>query len=132
MSIRRRHLIGVHVVTLSLLITLAPGTPASDMIYTGGKLIDGNTLVSAGGSFTLGFFSPPGEPTKRYLGTWFSFSAPTPDATAIYWVANRDRPLAGTCGTATSGTCPRGAPPPTPAREATATSPSSAAARRRT
>jgi hypothetical protein len=107
MSIRRRHLIGVHVVTLSLLITLAPGTPASDMIYTGGKLIDGNTLVSAGGSFTLGFFSPPGDPTKRYLGTWFSFSAPTPDATAIYWVANRDRPLAGTSSAlvlTTSGT----------------------------
>lgn len=77
------------------------------MIYTGGKLIDGNTLVSAGGSFTLGFFSPPGEPTKRYLGTWFSFSAPTPDATAIYWVANRDRPLAGTSSAlvlTTSGT----------------------------
>jgi hypothetical protein len=99
MSIRRhldhRRLIGVHIV-LSL-FTLSPGTPASDMIYTGGNLTDGNTLVSAGGSFTLGFFSPPGEPTKRYLGTWFFFS-PSPDAMAIYWVANRDHPLTDTTG----------------------------------
>jgi hypothetical protein len=99
MSIRRhldhRRLIGVHIV-LSL-FTLSPGTPASDMIYTGGNLTDGNTLVSAGGSFTLGFFSPPGEPTKRYLGTWFFFS-PSPDAMAICWVANRDHPLTDTTG----------------------------------
>ncbi|CAL4892676.1 unnamed protein product [Urochloa decumbens] len=67
---------------------------ASDKIDVGSNITDGSTLVSEGGSFTLGFFSPsPGIPTKRYLGIWFAFS---PDA--VYWVANRDRPLNDTSG----------------------------------
>ncbi|OEL24872.1 Receptor-like serine/threonine-protein kinase SD1-8, partial [Dichanthelium oligosanthes] len=80
-----------------------PAVKASDKIDVGSNITDGNTLVSAGGSFTLGFFSPPGLPTtKRFLAIWFSFS---PDA--VYWVANRDRPLSDTSGVlvmTTSGT----------------------------
>ncbi|GJN01629.1 hypothetical protein PR202_ga18908 [Eleusine coracana subsp. coracana] len=68
---------------------------ASDTLYNGGNITDGKTLVSAGGSFTLGFFSPTGVPTKtkRYLGIWF-----TADANVVCWVANRDNPLNTTTG----------------------------------
>lgn len=59
----------------------------SDKLEKGQNLTDGHTLVSAGGTFTLGFFSP-GASTKRYLGIWFSVSNDT-----VCWVANRDQPL---------------------------------------
>ncbi|BAS91188.1 Os04g0633200 [Oryza sativa Japonica Group] len=64
---------------------------ASDTLSNGRNLTDGDTLVSANGSFTLGFFSP-GLPSRRYLAIWFSESA---DAV---WVANRDSPLNDTAG----------------------------------
>ncbi|OEL35558.1 Receptor-like serine/threonine-protein kinase SD1-8 [Dichanthelium oligosanthes] len=70
-----------------------PGAKAADTIDKGRNITDGNTLVSAGRSFTLGFFSPAGVPTKRYLGIWFSVSPDT-----VYWVANRDHPLNDTSG----------------------------------
>jgi hypothetical protein len=59
----------------------------ADKLEWGQNLTDGQTLVSPGGSYTLGFFSP-GASTKRYLGIWFSVSN-----TTVYWVANRDQPL---------------------------------------
>uniref|UniRef100_A0A0E0KVN9 non-specific serine/threonine protein kinase n=1 Tax=Oryza punctata TaxID=4537 RepID=A0A0E0KVN9_ORYPU len=77
-------------VVLLSLRTSAAGV-ASDTLSNGRNLTDGNTLVSAGGSFTLGFFSP-GLPTRRYLAIWFSESK---DAV---WVANRDSPLNDTTG----------------------------------
>ncbi|XP_050144788.1 G-type lectin S-receptor-like serine/threonine-protein kinase At4g27290 isoform X2 [Malus sylvestris] len=48
---------------------------------------DGETLVSVGGSYELGFFSP-GKSKSRYLGIWYNFSTD-----AIVWVANRETPL---------------------------------------
>ncbi|CAD6262122.1 unnamed protein product [Miscanthus lutarioriparius] len=72
------------------LTTSAAGT-ASDTLDSGSNITDGATLVSAGGSFTLGFFSPTGVPTKRYLGIWFTAS---PEA--ICWVANRETFLSNT------------------------------------
>ncbi|KAL5214263.1 hypothetical protein ABZP36_003415 [Zizania latifolia] len=65
---------------------------ASDTLSNGRNITDGDTLVSAGGSFTLGFFSP-GLPSRRYLGIWFSASTD-----AVCWVANRDSPLNDTTG----------------------------------
>ncbi|TVU16235.1 hypothetical protein EJB05_39787, partial [Eragrostis curvula] len=79
---------------LFLLALTAPAAKAasSDILSRGRNVTDGDTLVSAGGSFTLGFFSP-GASTKRYLGIWFSVSEDV-----VYWVANRDRPLDDTSG----------------------------------
>ena len=71
------------------------GGIAPDTLSNGGNITDGETtLVSAGGSFTLGFFSPAGVPTKRYLGIWFTASG----VDAVCWVANRDAPLNNTSG----------------------------------
>ncbi|KAL6844010.1 hypothetical protein ACP4OV_025683 [Aristida adscensionis] len=80
---------------LFLLLGASTGSIASesDTLNKGGNVTDGETLVSANGSFTLGFFSPSGVPTKRYLGIWFTAS---PDA--VCWVANRDTPLNTTSG----------------------------------
>ena len=52
----------------------------------------GNTIVSAGRSFQLGFFSP-GNSNSRYLGIWFTISSET-----VVWVANRDHPLSDHLG----------------------------------
>ncbi|KAL6844526.1 hypothetical protein ACP4OV_026199 [Aristida adscensionis] len=78
---------------LLLFLTTSASGIASDTLSSGGNITDGETLVSAGGSFTLGFFSPSGVPAKRYLGIWFTAS---PDA--VCWVANRDTPLNDTSG----------------------------------
>jgi hypothetical protein len=80
---------------LVLLLSLAlpqRASVGSDVFYVGTNITDGNTLVSAGGSFTLGFFSP-GVSTKRYLAIWFTVSS-----SAVCWVANRDRPLNNKAG----------------------------------
>ncbi|XP_056177583.1 G-type lectin S-receptor-like serine/threonine-protein kinase At2g19130 [Syzygium oleosum] len=53
------------------------------------RSISGNqTLVSSGGNFTLGFFTP-GNSTYSYIGIWYNkVRVPT-----IVWVANRDNPI---------------------------------------
>ncbi|RCV35591.1 hypothetical protein SETIT_7G251900v2 [Setaria italica] len=79
------------VLIFSVLLLTSAGSIALDTLNNGGNITDGKTLVSAGGSFTLGFFSPTGVPAKRYLGIWFTVS---PDA--VCWVANRDTPLSNT------------------------------------
>ncbi|KAM0897164.1 hypothetical protein ACQ4PT_022730 [Festuca glaucescens] len=87
-----------HIILLLLLLSffLSVQTSAAagftDKLERGQNLTDGQTLVSAGGSYTLGFFSP-GVSTKRYLGIWFSVSNNT-----VYWVANRDQPLGDRTG----------------------------------
>ncbi|XP_059442143.1 G-type lectin S-receptor-like serine/threonine-protein kinase At4g27290 [Corylus avellana] len=62
-------------------------SPAQDTVIPTQSLRDGGTLVSAGGSFQLGFFSP-GHSNTRYLGIWYTVSSET-----VAWVANRDAPL---------------------------------------
>ncbi|MED6194718.1 hypothetical protein PIB30_031134 [Stylosanthes scabra] len=60
-----------------------------DSLEEGQSIQDGETLVSAGGSFELGFFSP-GIPTNRYLGVWHRDSSGN---STVVWVANRDIPI---------------------------------------
>ncbi|RVW70320.1 Receptor-like serine/threonine-protein kinase SD1-6 [Vitis vinifera] len=57
----------------------------TDTILQGQSLTTSQTIISAGGNFELGFFSP-GKSTKYYVGIWYKkFSEQT-----IVWVANRD------------------------------------------
>jgi len=86
----------LHLVALIFYVLLLPsaGSTAPDTLNNGGNITDGETLVSAGGSFTLGFFSPADDVlSNRYLGIWFTAS---PDA--VFWVANRDSPFSNTSG----------------------------------
>ncbi|KAJ1272971.1 hypothetical protein BS78_06G244200 [Paspalum vaginatum] len=82
----------------TLILTSAAAGIASDTLNHGANITDGQTMVSINGSFTLGFFSSTGVPTKRFLGIWFTAS---PDA--VCWVANRDSPLNDTSGVLVMG-----------------------------
>ncbi|XP_021735345.1 G-type lectin S-receptor-like serine/threonine-protein kinase At4g27290 isoform X2 [Chenopodium quinoa] len=59
-----------------------------DLINSTHPLKDGDTLVSAGGNFELGFFTPDNS-DRRYLGIWYK---KIPVQTVV-WVANREVPL---------------------------------------
>ncbi|CAN6684359.1 unnamed protein product [Malus baccata var. baccata] len=61
-------------------------------ITPSGYIRDGETLVSVGGSYELGFFSP-GKSKSRYLGIWYTVSTD-----AVVWVANRETPLGDSSG----------------------------------
>ncbi|KAK8973519.1 hypothetical protein V6N11_030709 [Hibiscus sabdariffa] len=61
-------------------------------LNTSNSIRDGDTLVSPGGVFELGFFTP-GSSSRRYLGIWYSNSV-----TSVPWVANREVPLNDTSG----------------------------------
>lgn len=55
----------------------------------------GDTLVSAGEVFELGFFTPNGSSSsRRYVGIWYYRSNPL----TVVWVANRDNPLPDAAG----------------------------------
>ncbi|XP_022717013.1 G-type lectin S-receptor-like serine/threonine-protein kinase At4g27290 [Durio zibethinus] len=66
-----------------------------DGLNTTHSIRDGDTLVSAGGIFELGFFST-GSSSKRYLGIWYTNSV-----TTVPWVANREVPLDDRSGVVT-------------------------------
>jgi hypothetical protein len=57
----------------------------------------GESLVSAGERFELGFFPPNGSSSEhgRYVGIWYYKSSPR----VVVWVANRDKPLSKSTGT---------------------------------
>ncbi|XP_057461029.1 G-type lectin S-receptor-like serine/threonine-protein kinase At4g27290 isoform X1 [Actinidia eriantha] len=66
---------------------------ATDTIAANQTLRDGDTIVSAGGSFEMGFFSP-GSSQNRYFGIWYKSIA----SGTVVWVANRAIPLTDTSG----------------------------------
>ncbi|XP_037494856.1 G-type lectin S-receptor-like serine/threonine-protein kinase At4g03230 isoform X2 [Jatropha curcas] len=66
-----------------------------DTISVNSWIIDGETLVSTGERFELGFFTPAGSSNnRRYVGIWYYKMNPT----TVVWVANRDSPLTETGG----------------------------------
>ncbi|RDY05071.1 G-type lectin S-receptor-like serine/threonine-protein kinase, partial [Mucuna pruriens] len=56
---------------------------AVDTIVLSQSISDGMTLISQGGKFELGFFSPDQNSNKRYLGIWYKNIPET-----VVWVAN--------------------------------------------
>ncbi|KAK3409919.1 hypothetical protein EUGRSUZ_J01984 [Eucalyptus grandis] len=86
------------IVALSMCLVLfscnALVSNALDTITTNKSIQDGESLISAGGTFELGFFSR-GDPPKRYLGIWFKKIT----TMTIVWVANRVAPLADASST---------------------------------
>jgi len=91
----------LHLLALILYVPLLPSAGSTgwgdrhlQLLHSGGNITDGETLVSAGGSFTLGFFFPADVLSKRYLGFWFTASG----VDAVCWVANRDSPFSNTSG----------------------------------
>ncbi|KAL6894500.1 hypothetical protein ACP4OV_008598 [Aristida adscensionis] len=66
----------------------------NDSLMTGQSLAYGQTLVSAKGTFALGFFS---NGDNAYLGIWYKDMKPL----TIVWVANRQNPIKGVNGSLT-------------------------------
>ncbi|XP_059279488.1 G-type lectin S-receptor-like serine/threonine-protein kinase At4g27290 isoform X1 [Lycium ferocissimum] len=64
----------------------------TDAITTNHSITDGKTIVSSGGTFEMGFFSPSGS-SKRYIGIWYKQILPMH---TVVWVANREKPLMNT------------------------------------
>ncbi|KAL2496275.1 G-type lectin S-receptor-like serine/threonine-protein kinase [Forsythia ovata] len=73
-------------------ITFLKFTLASDTLSANQTIRDGQTLVSEGQIFELGFFSP-GRSKDRFLGIWYK---PTPEI--VVWVANRNQPITDSQG----------------------------------
>ncbi|PHT50739.1 G-type lectin S-receptor-like serine/threonine-protein kinase [Capsicum baccatum] len=65
-------------------------TTTTDLISTNQFIKDGETIVSSGGTFELGFFSPSGS-SKRYIGIWYKQILS--HVQTVIWVANRENPL---------------------------------------
>ncbi|KAG0481481.1 hypothetical protein HPP92_012339 [Vanilla planifolia] len=73
---------------LLLVSILFSASTARDVMTPSLNLKDGDTLVSSGGSFVLGFFSPS-RTSNRYVGIWYR-NLPAPN---VVWVANRRNPI---------------------------------------
>ncbi|KAG2689715.1 hypothetical protein I3843_09G150500 [Carya illinoinensis] len=76
-----------------------PSTAAtvSDRLTQNQVLEDGQTLVSSGQRFELGFFSR-GNSSHRYLGIWYKNITLT-----VVWVANRNKYISGQSGSLSMG-----------------------------
>ncbi|CAL1397856.1 unnamed protein product [Linum trigynum] len=88
-------LMGASRLALLALFLLFQGTSFAfnDTIHANGSIKDGSFVISEGGTFALGFFSP-GRSRYRYLGIWYH----NKPGKAPVWVANRNNPINGTSG----------------------------------
>ncbi|KAM3390163.1 hypothetical protein ACQJBY_012004 [Aegilops geniculata] len=75
---------------LILILFLSPFCRSDDRLSSARPLSPGDTIVSKGGDFALGFFSLDGSNTSLYLGIWYHNM---PGRTVV-WTANRDDPIA--------------------------------------
>ncbi|CAH1450556.1 unnamed protein product [Lactuca virosa] len=66
---------------------------AVDRVHINQPIKDGNTIVSHGEMYELGFFSP-GKSKNRYLGIWYKKIS----TFTVVWVANRETPISDTSG----------------------------------
>ncbi|KAI9185894.1 hypothetical protein LWI28_011683 [Acer negundo] len=64
-----------------------------DTFTLGLSIKDGETVVSPGNFFELGFFSP-GKSSGRYLGIWYKNDGEK----SVAWVANRNTPISDSSG----------------------------------
>ncbi|KAL2523620.1 G-type lectin S-receptor-like serine/threonine-protein kinase [Abeliophyllum distichum] len=80
-----------------LLYLLSGFCSAADTLSSSMTISYGETLISSGQSFELGFFSP-GNSSKWYKGIWYK---EFPEI--VVWVANRDHPLRNSSGVLTIG-----------------------------
>ncbi|KAL3850789.1 hypothetical protein ACJIZ3_012671 [Penstemon smallii] len=76
---------------LHLIILPSVSASSTDTTNSTQRISNGDTLVSSGGTFELGFFSP-GNSANQYVGIWYRN---LPGRTVV-WVANREVPITNT------------------------------------
>ncbi|KAL5737876.1 hypothetical protein ACOSP7_030637 [Xanthoceras sorbifolium] len=75
-------------ISLLFVFNIAKSSIAADTITPNRSITHPETIISAGGRFELGFFSPKNS-TKYYLGIWYKTVSPQ----TVVWVANREYPM---------------------------------------
>ena len=78
---------------ISILLLIIKISTAIDTMNTSHSIRDGDSMVSADGSFKMGFFSP-GSSKNRYLGIWYNKVS----VMTVVWVANREIPVTNSSG----------------------------------
>uniref|UniRef100_A0ACD5UU50 Uncharacterized protein n=1 Tax=Avena sativa TaxID=4498 RepID=A0ACD5UU50_AVESA len=76
-------------VPIFILLFLSSFCRSDDQITHATPLSSGDMLVSKGGDFALGFFSPNSSNASLYLGIWYNN---IPGRTVV-WIANRENPI---------------------------------------
>lgn len=76
-------------IPIFILIFLSSLCQSDDQLTHTKPLFPKDTLISAGGDFALGFFSPTNSSNKLYIGIWYN---KVPERTVV-WIANRDSPI---------------------------------------
>lgn len=84
-------LMGMIYIPVFILLFLICFCKSDDRLTPTKPLSPGDRLISSGGIFTLGFFSPTNSATNSYIGIWYNN---IPQRTYV-WVANRDSPITG-------------------------------------
>ncbi|WVZ87304.1 hypothetical protein U9M48_033961 [Paspalum notatum var. saurae] len=75
-----------------ILLLLSSFCQSDDQLTQAKPLSLGDRLISKGGIFALGFFSPTNSNKGLYIGIWYNS---IPERTVV-WVANRDNPIINT------------------------------------
>ncbi|RVW25581.1 G-type lectin S-receptor-like serine/threonine-protein kinase SD1-1 [Vitis vinifera] len=81
------------VIIFSSVLFIVPISIAVDTITVNQPIRYGETIISAGGSFELGFYTPENS-KNQYLGIWYKKVTPR----TVVWVANGDFPLTDSLG----------------------------------
>lgn len=90
----RRSLLPLLIFFLPVLCNLFLSAAADAVLKPGERLRENETLLSAGGSFKLGFFTAGGG-RRQYLGIWYGNILER----TVVWVANRESPITTVSGT---------------------------------
>jgi hypothetical protein len=89
---KKLHFQGKSCILIFILLFLSSFCKSDDQLTDAKPLSYGDTLVSKGGDFALGFLSPNSSNGSLYLGIWYHN---IPGRTVV-WMANRDNPIAAT------------------------------------
>lgn len=87
---------GISSIFLAYSLLSIPKTYAVDTITSSQFIKDGETIISSGGIFEMGFFSP-GKSNNRYVGIWYKKMS-SDSARTVVWVVNREVAVTSTAG----------------------------------